>query len=207
MADDKHFAFKKHQIEAYLKKEYQKHFGRSGRISIRKRQRFMDRVTQKVARKFGKDVLCLVDFNKHGFVTLVSPSHSESTDKGKLYKSFTHPQLAYTTHCIDRFSERTQTTENCIITLDGYLEEGLLTFGHHEGYLVSSAGVFAYEIDDGRLIIKTFINLDLLSDTQVREFYGHDVLALMATGEYISEDSMDSDIILADELPQSTPKM
>jgi len=206
MGSDKDFAFKKHQIEAYLKKEYQKHFGRSGRISIRKRQRFMDRVTKKVARKFGKDVLCLVDFTKQGFVTLVSPSHSESTDKGKLYKSFTHPQVAYTTHCIDRFSERTETTENCIITLDTYLEEGLVTFGHHEGYLVCSAGVFAYEIEDGRLIIKTFISLDLLSDKQVREFYGHDVLAMMSSGEYVAEDTFESDIILADELPPSTPK-
>lgn len=206
MVQDKNFAFKKHQIEAYLKKEYQKHFGRSGRISIRKRQRFMDRVTKKVARKFGKDVLCLVDFTRQGFVTLVSPSHSESTGKGKLYKSFTHPQVAYTTHCIDRFSERTDTPDNCIITLDTYLEEGLLTFGHHEGYLVCSAGVFAYEIEDGRLIIKTFISLDMLSDKQVREFYGHDVLAMMSSGEYIAEDSFDSDIILADELPPSTSK-
>ncbi|MCF8724341.1 hypothetical protein LQ236_002361 [Nitrospina gracilis] len=206
MVDDKHFAFKKHQIEAYLKKEYQKYFGRSGRISIRKRQRFMSRITQKVARKFGKDVLCLVDFTRQGFVTLVSPSHSESTEKGRLYKSFTHPQVAYTTHCIDRFSERTETTDNCIITLDNYLEEGLLTFGHHEGFLVCSTGVFAYEIEDGRLIIKTFIHLDMLSDTQIREFYGHDVLAMMSTGEYVADDSMESDIILADELPPSTPK-
>lgn len=201
MTQDKDYAYKKFQIEQFLKKEYQKQFGNSGRISIRKRQKYMTRVTQKVAKKFGKDVLCLVDFNRRGFVTLVSPSKSLSTDKGKLYASFTHPQIGYTTHCIDRFSERTDTTDNCIITLDSYLDEALLTFGHHEGNLVCSAGMFAYDIENEGLVIKTFVAADMLSDKQVREFYGHDVLSRLLSGEYVSEEYDESDIVLVDELP------
>jgi len=201
MTQNREFSYKKFEIEQFLKKEFQKQFGNSGRISIRKRQKYMSRVTQKVAKKFGKDVLCLVDFNRRGFVTLVSPSNSESTDKGKLYSSFTHPQVGYTTHCIDRFSERTGTTDNCIITLDSYLEEALLTFGHHEGSLVCSAGMFAYDMDDGRLIIKTFVAAEMLSDQQVRDFYGHDVLSKLISGEYVADDYDESDIVLVDELP------
>ncbi len=110
-------------------------------------------------------------------------------------------------HCIDRFSERTETTDNCIIALDSFLEEALLTFGHHEGNLVCSAGIFAYDIEDGRLIIKTFINAEMLSDNQVREFYGHDVLSMLLSGEYVAEGGQDSDIVLVDELPDEANRL
>ncbi len=205
MTKDRHFAFKKAQVEGFVKKEFQRYFGRGGRISIRKRQRFMERVTQKVGKKFGKDVLCLIDFTKQGFVSLVSPAHTESTDKGKLFKSFAHPQVAYTSHCVERFSQRTETTDNCIITLDSYLDEALLTYGLHDGYLVCSQGVFAHLIEDDRLIIKTYINFELLSDDQIREFYTHDMASFL-TPDIISEEAAASDIILMDELPSDDPK-
>lgn len=204
MTQDRHFAFKKAQVEDFVKKEFQRYFGRGGRISIRKRQRFMERITKKVGKKFGKDILCLIDFTRQGFVSLVSPSHTESTDKGKLFNSFTHPQVAYTSHCVERFSERTQTTDNCIITLDSYLDEALLTYGLHEGYLVCSQGLFAYVLEDDRLIIKTYINFELLSDDQIRKFYAHDMAAFL-TPDMISEDVGASDIILMDELPSGDP--
>ncbi len=205
MTKDRHFAFKKAQVEGFVKKEFQRYFGRGGRISIRKRQRFMERITKKVAKKFGKDILCLIDFTKQGFVSLVSPSHTESTDKGTLFNSFTHPQVAYTSHCVERFSERTDTTDNCIITLDSYLDEALLTYGLHDGYLVCSQGVFAHAIEDDRLIIKTYINFELLSDDQIRKYYTHD-LASFLTPDMISEEAAASDIILMDELPSDDPK-
>jgi hypothetical protein len=164
----------------------------------------MERVTKKVGKKFGKDILCLIDFTKQGFVSLVSPPHTESTDKGKLFNSFTHPQVVYTSHCVERFSERTQTMDNCIITLDSYLDEALLTYGRHEGYLVSSQGLFAYVIEDDRLVIKTYINFELLSDDQIRKFYTHDMAAFL-TPDMISEEIDASDIILMDELPSGDP--
>ena len=89
MKKNRDFEFKKAQIEIFVKAEYAKKFRRSARISIRKRQKFMDEMTRKIGKKFGKDVLCLVDFSKGGFTTLVSPAHTESTDLGKLYNSFT----------------------------------------------------------------------------------------------------------------------
>ncbi|MCH8931716.1 MAG: hypothetical protein E2O42_04140 [Nitrospina sp.] len=205
MAKDRHFAFKKAQVEGFVKKEFQRYFGRGGRISIRKRQRFMERITKKVGKKFGKDILCLIDFTKQGFVSLVSPSHTESTDKGMLFNSFTHPQLAYTSHCVERFSERTDTTDNCIIILDSYLDEALLTYGLHDGYLVCSQGVFAYVIEDDRLIIKTYINFELLSDDQIRKYYTYDMASFL-TPDMISEEAAASDIILMDELPSDDPK-
>ncbi len=204
MTQDRHFAFKKAQVENFVKKEFQRYFGRGGRISIRKRQRFMKRITKKVGKKFGKDVLCLIDFTKQGFVSLVSPPRTESTDKGKLFNSFTHPQVAYTSHCVERFSERTQTMDNCIITLDSYLDEALLTYGLHEGYLVCSQGLFAYVIEDDRLVIKTYINFELLSDDQIRQFYTHD-MATFLTPDMISENVDASDVILMDELPPGDP--
>ena len=165
----------------------------------------MERITKKVGKKFGKDILCLIDFTKQGFVSLVSPSHTESTDKGMLFNSFTHPQLAYTSHCVERFSERTDTTDNCIIILDSYLDEALLTYGLHDGYLVCSQGVFAYVIEDDRLIIKTYINFELLSDDQIRKYYTYDMASFL-TPDMISEEAAASDIILMDELPSDDPK-
>ncbi len=204
MTQDRHFAFKKAQVEGFVKKEFQRYFGKGGRISIRKRHRFMERITQKVGKKFGKDVLCLIDFTKQGFVSLISPPQTESTDKGKLFNSFTHPQVTYTSHCVERFSERTQTMDNCIITLDSYLDEALLTYGLHEGYLVSSQGLFAYVIEGDRLVIKTYLNFELLSDDQIRKFYTHDMAAFL-TPDIISEEIDASDIILMDELPSGDP--
>ncbi len=204
MTQDRHFAFKKAQVEGFVKKEFQRYFGKGGRISIRKRHRFMERITQKVGKKFGKDVLCLIDFTKQGFVSLISPPQTESTDKGKLFNSFTHPQVTYTSHCVERFSERTQTMDNCIITLDSYLDEALLTYGLHEGYLVSSQGLFAYVIEGDRLVIKTYLNFELLSDDQIRKFYTHDMAAFL-TPDMISEEIDASDIILMDELPSGDP--
>jgi len=204
MVTDRNFAFKKAQVEGFVKKEFQRYFGRGGRISIRKRQRFMERVTQKVSKKFGKDILCLIDFTKQGFVSLVSPARTESTDKGKLFNSFSHPQVVYTSHCVDRFSERTETAENCILVLDSYLEEALLSYGLHEGYLVCSQGLFAYVIENDRLVVKTYINFELLSDDQIRKYYTHDMASFL-TPDMIAEDISESDMILMDERPENHP--
>jgi len=200
MLKEQEFQYKKAQISNFLKKEIKRKFGRSGRVSIRKRRKFMLDVTQKISRKFGKDVLCLVDFTKQGFVSLVSPSTTESTDKGQLVHSFTHPHVAYTTHCVDRFSVRTQTGSNCVITLDGYLDDALLTFGQHDGFLVCPAGVFAYSLEGDRLIIKTYINYELLSPDQVKKFYGSDSLWNFPK-DMVAENVFESDIILSDEAP------
>ena len=188
MPVDRNFEFKKFQIENFLKEEFEKTFRGSARISIRKRQKFMQRVTKKVGKRFGKDVLCLVDFTKQGFTTLVSPSRHESTEKGRLYHSYLHPQVAYTTHCIDRFSERTETAENVIIILDGYLNDALLTFGLHDGFLVCRAGVLAYVLEEERLVIKTFIASSMLSEEQIREFYGWDAVSSL-TPEMITDNT------------------
>ena len=204
MAEDRYFDFKKSQVEGFVKKEFQRYFGRGGRISIRKRQRFMERVTKKVGKKFGKDVLCLIDFTKQGFVSLISPAHTESTHKGKLFKSFTHPQVAYTSHCVERFSERTDTTDNCIITLDSFMDDALLTYGLHEGYLVCSQGLLAYVIENDRLVVKTYINFELLSDDQIQKYYTHDMASFL-TPDMISEDAADCDIILMDEQSPDNP--
>jgi hypothetical protein len=200
MLKEQEFQYKKAQIGNFLKREIKRKFGRNARVSIRKRRKFMSDVTEKISRKFGKDVLCLVDFTKQGFVSLVSPTSTESTDKGQLIHSFTHPHIAYTTHCVDRFSSRTQTTDNCIITLDRYLDDALLTFGHHEEFLVCPAGVFAYSFEDERLIIKTYINYELLSPEQIKQFYGLDSLWNFPK-DMVAENIFESDIILSDEEP------
>lgn len=196
MVEDREFQFKKAQIENYVKSEFERQFGHSAKISVRKRQKFMGELTRKIGEKFGKDVLCLIDFTRHGFVSIVSPAHTESTDKGRLYQSFSHPQVYYTSHCIDRFSQRTQTTENCIITLDTYLTDAILTYGIHDGYMVCLAGVFAYELEDERLIVKTYINYELLTDKQVDQFYGAEIFSMLNEG---MDDSNGSDFVLSDE--------
>jgi hypothetical protein len=199
MNSKKEFDYKRSQIEKYLKAEFQKKFRTKARISIRKRQKFMSDMTRKVGKKFGKDVLFLVDFSKQGFVTLVSPSKVESTDKGRLYQSFAHPQVFYTSHSVDRFSERTDTTENCIIALDSYMEEALLSFGENEGFLTGTHGVFAYEIETDRLVIKTYIPTEMLSEDQVRQFYGPGAIAAL-TRDFLAEEVEESDFIIADEI-------
>ena len=192
------FEFKKVQIEKFIKAEYAKKFRRAARVSMRKRQRFMEDVTKKVGKKFGKDVLCLVDFSKEGFTTFVSPAHTESTNLGKLYRSFAHPQVCYTSHCIDRFSERNDTSDNCIIVLDAYLSDALLTYGENDEYLTCSAGVFAYTVDAGRLIIKTYINFELLSEEQLHTFYGPGTVTMLPD-EFLAENNSESDFMLAEE--------
>ena len=198
MTQNRNFEFKKVQIANFVKAEFAKKFRRNARVSIRKRQRFMDDMRRKVGKKFGKDVLCLVDFTKGGFVTLVSPAHTESTDLGKLYSSFTHPQICYTSHCIERFSARTKTEENCIIILDTYMDDALLTYGENEGHLTCQTGVFAYGVDGGRLIIKTYINFELLSEAQILKFYGSGTATLLPA-EFVAEEGGESDFILVDE--------
>jgi len=202
---DKNFEFKKVQIEKYLKTEFEKKFRKNARISVRKRQKFMRDVTRKASKKFGKDVLCLVDFNRRGFVSIVSPAHSESTDKGKLVRSFAHPQIFYTTHCVDRFSERTETLENCVLSLDAYMEQALLTYGEQEGYLTCPVGVFAYAVENDRLVIKTFINFELLSEGQILKFYGPGTVSVISE-EYLADDFDESDFRLVDESSHPTKK-
>ena len=202
MVKDREFQLKKAQIESFIRDEFERRFGANTKISVRKRQKFMCEVTKEISEKFGKDVLCLVDFNKGGFVSMISPAHTESTDKGKLFKSFSHPKVYYTTHCIDRFSQRTETTQNCIITLDAYLADALLTYGMYDGYLVCPVGVFAYELEDERLIVKTYINYELLTEKQRVEFYGDEMSSLLNEDEVVFEDERESDFILSDERPR-----
>jgi hypothetical protein len=198
MSDERHFGFKKAQIEKFLKEGFKKKFKSNGKISLRKRQKFISEVTRKVAKRFGKDVLVLIDFSKNGFCTVVSPAHTESTEKGKLIKSFSHPQVFYTTHCVDRFSERTKSDENCVITLDAFFNEALSTYGENDGFLTCPDGVFAYDLIDARLIVKTYINFDLLSDDQIRKFYGFGMISMLPK-EYATEDVFGADFVLADE--------
>ena len=199
MTSKKEFDYKKSQIEKFLKTEFQKRFRTKARISIRKRHKFMTEMTRKIGKKFGKDVLFLVDFSKQGFVTLVSPSRTESTEKGRLYQSFAHPQVFYTSHCVDRFSQRTDTAENCIIALDAFIVEALLTFGENEGFLTGSHGIFAYEIETDRLVIKTYIPAEMLSEEQIRTFYGPGMIAALSR-DFLAEEDDESDFIIADEV-------
>ena len=198
MSDERYFAFKKAQVENFLKEEFKKKFKGNGKISLRKRQKFISEVTRKVAKRFGKDVLVLIDFSKNGFCTVVSPVHTESTDKGKLIKSFSHPRVFYTTHCLDRFSERTKSDENCVITLDAFFNEALSTYGENDGFLTCRDGVFAYDLIESRLILKTYINFDLLSDDQIKQFYGYGMISIIPK-EYATEDVLGADFVLADE--------
>ena len=155
-------------------------------------------MTKKVGKKFGKDILFLIDFSKHGFCAVVSPVHSVSTDKGKLKQSFFAPQIFYTAHCVDRFIERMKTHENCIIQLDAFLSEAILSFGENEGYLTCSDGVFACELESDRLVVKTFLNFDLLSDDQIKQFYGSSMISMLPL-EYTAENISGADFIIEDE--------
>jgi len=195
---DKYFDFKKSQIEQYLEAEFKKKFRKPGRISLRKRQKFLKDITRKASKRFGKDVLCLVDFNKGGFRSLISPARVESTDKGSLYQSFVHSQVFYTSHCLERFSLRTDTQENCILALDGYMTDALLTFGEHEGYLTCPVGVFAYVLENERLVVKTFLNFEMLTENQILDFYGPGTMAVISE-EYLCDDFNESDFIVMED--------
>jgi len=198
MPQNRYFNYKKSQIENFLRLEFKKKFSSVGKISIRKRKKFIDAMTKKVSKQFGKDVLFLINFSKQGFCAVVSPVHSVSTDKGKLKQSFSTPRVFYTSHCVDRFVERIKTHENCIIQLDAFLSEAILSFGENEGYLTCSDGVFAYELENDRLVIKTFINFDLLSDDQVKQFYGSSMISMLPL-EYTTENISGADFIIEDE--------
>ena len=198
MPQNRYFNYKKSQIENFLRLEFKKKFSSAGKISIRKRKKFIDAMTKKVSKQFGKDILFLINFSKQGFCAVVSPVHSVSTDKGKLKQSFSTPQVFYTSHCVDRFVERMKTHENCIIQLDAFLSEAILSFGENEGYLTCSDGVFAYELEKNRLVIKTFINFDLLSDDQVKQFYGSSMISMLSL-EYTTENISGADFIIEDE--------
>ena len=195
---NKQFEFRKAQIERYVKAEYEKKFRKTARISIRKRHKFMNGMARKVSKKFGKDVLCLIDFSRGGFFSLISPSHTKSTDLGRLFDSFTHTQVAYTSHCLERFSKRTDSNENCIIKMDSYITDALLTYGENLGHLTCSSGVFAYEVIEGRLIVKTYINFDLLSEEQIDRFYGSGTATVLLK-ECITDDHGQTDFKLAEE--------
>ena len=198
MPQNLYFNYKKSQIENFLGLEFKKKFSSTGKISIRKRKKFIDAMTKKVSKQFGKDILFLINFSKQGFCAVVSPVHSVSTDKGKLKQSFSTPQVFYTSHCVDRFVERMKTHENCIIQLDAFLSEAILSFGENEGYLTCSDGVFAYELENDRLVIKTFINFDLLSDDQVKQFYGSSMISMLPL-EYTTKNISGADFIIEDE--------
>ena len=198
MKKNSRFEYNKSLINIFVKSEYEKKFRRNSRISIRKRQKFMDDMTRKVSKRFGKDVMCLIDFAKGGFFSLVSPAHTESTDLGKLYKSFSHPQIVYTTHCLSRFSERADSDDNCIVIMDSYVNEALLTYGENLGHLTCPYGVFAYDIIDQRMILKTYINFSLLSEEQINKFYGSGT-ATVISKEFITENFELSDFKLLDE--------
>ena len=198
MPQDRYFNYKKSQIENFLRLEFKKKFRSAGKFSVRKRKKFIDTMTKKVSKQFGKDILFLINFSKQGFCAVVSPVHSVSTDKGKLKQSFSTPQIFYTSHCVDRFTERMKSHENCIIQLDAFLSEAILSFGENEGYLTCSDGVFAYELESDRLVVKTFLNFDLLSDDQVKQFYGSGMISMLPL-EYTTENISGADFIIEDE--------
>jgi len=206
MTQDRYFNYKKSQIEGFVRTEFQKKFRSKAKISLRKRQKFIGEMSKKVGKRFGKDILFLIDFSKQGFCLVISPIRTESTDKGKLTQSFSLPQVFYTTHCINRFSERMKIDDNVIIQLDKFLNEGILSFGENEGFLTCSDGVFAYELEDDRLIIKTYLNLDLLSDDQIKQFYGSGMISMLPL-EYTAENISGADFIIENEqqLPQRNP--
>ena len=200
MLKEQEFKFKKARIEKIIHDEFEKKFGRQSKISVRQRQKFINQMTQKVSKQFGKEVLCLLDFNKQGLVTWILPAQTESTDKGKLFQSFSHLKVFYTRHCLDRFSERMEEDKNIILLLDSLLVEGLVTYGQHMGYLVCSEGLFAFEEEKDRLIIKTFVGYDLLDESQIQKFYNLGGLSHLPAA-MISKDGFGTDIILSDELP------
>lgn len=200
MLKEQEFEFKKARIEKIIQDEFDKRFSRPAKISARQKQKFIDQMTQRVSKQFGKEVLCLLGFNKQGLATWVLPARTESTNKGKLFQSFSHTDLFYTSHCLDRFAERMEEEKNLILSLDSLATEALVTYGQHDGYLICSEGVFAFEEEKGRIIIKTFVGYDLLDESQIQKFYSLGGLSHLPPA-MISKDGFGGDIILSDELP------
>ena len=207
MPQDRYFSYRKSQIEKFVKNEFKKKFRSTAKISIRKRQKFIAEMKKKVSKRFGKDILFLINFSKQGFCAVISPVHTESTDKGNLKQSFSLPQVYYTSHCVDRFSERVNTRENCIFHLDALLSEAVLSFGENDGYLICSEGIFAYELESEKMIVKTFINSELLSDDQIKKFYGSSMISMLPI-EYTTENISGADFIIENEklLPEAKPQ-
>ena len=81
-----------------------------------------------------------------------------------------------------------------------------MSFGENEGYLTCSEGVFAYELENERMILKTFINSQLLSDDQIKQFYGSSMISMLPL-EYTAENIAGADFIIENEepFPQSKP--
>ena len=69
---------------------------------------------------------------------------------------------------------------------------------HRVGDAFEDPGVFAYDIIDGKMIIKTYINFNLLSEDQVHKFYGSGTATVLPK-EYIAEDLSQSDFKLIEE--------
>ena len=64
--------------------------------------------------------------------------------------------------------------------------------------MTCSDGVFAYELESDRLVIKTFLNFDLLSDDQIKKFYGSSMISMLPL-EYTTENISGADFIIEDE--------
>jgi hypothetical protein len=115
-----------------------------------------------------------------------------------LVESFSHPQVFYTSHCVERFSERMKSQENNILKLDTFFSEALSSYGENVGYLTCPDGIFAFDLIEECIIVKTFINFDLLSDDQIKQFYGFGMISMLPK-EYATKDVLGTDFILADE--------
>ena len=97
--------------------------------------------------------------------------------------------------------------KNCIIQIDALVNQAILSFGENEGFLTCSDGIFAYELESERLVIKTFLNFDLLSDDQIKKFYGSRMISMLPL-EYTADRVSDADFVIEDEqpLPQRNPQ-
>jgi hypothetical protein len=195
---EQEFQFKKAQIEIFLDTEFEKWFPSDAKISLRQRQKFIQHCRSVVKQRFGGDTLCVLKFTKQGFVSTVLPPKVESTKKGRVFQSFSHSHVYYTTHCLERFNLRMEVDENRIVFLDSLLNEAILTHGDYDGYLVCSEGVFAFEEEKERWIIKTFIGYDLLSDDQRKRFFSLGGISFLP-GEMISNGGYQSDFAISDE--------
>ena len=85
-----------------------------------------------------------------------------------------------------------------MVLLDTYMNDALLSYGECEGSLTCPMGVFAYEMDSDRLIVKTFLNFELLSAEQIKKFYGPGMISTFPK-EFLSDEIAESDFIIGDE--------
>ena len=91
--------------------------------------------------------------------------------------------------------------------MDALLNQAILSFGENEGFLACSDRIFTYELENERLIIKTYLNFDLLSDDQIKQFYGSRMISMLPL-EYTAENISSADFIIEDEepLPKRMPQ-